>query len=68
MTLWNYVRRRPAEKAWKKWLAWAGVWNLRDLRNQFSQFELYGIRRQLVEVAQVNLESAELNMQIATEI
>lgn len=32
-----------------------------------NQFELYGIRRQLLEVAQVNLESAELNMQIATE-
>ena len=23
MTLWGYVRRGPAEKAWKKWLAWA---------------------------------------------
>lgn len=23
MTLWGYVRRKWAEKAWKKWLAWA---------------------------------------------
>ncbi len=32
-----------------------------------NQFDLYSIRRQLLEVAQVNMESAELNMQIATE-
>jgi len=32
-----------------------------------NQFDLYSIRRQLLEVAEVNLESAELNMQIATE-
>jgi outer membrane protein TolC len=32
-----------------------------------NQFDLYGIRKQLLNVAQVNLESAELNMQIATE-
>lgn len=32
-----------------------------------NQFELYFIRKQLLEVANVNLESAELNMQIATE-
>ncbi|MBC8488226.1 MAG: TolC family protein [Bacteroidetes bacterium] len=32
-----------------------------------NQFDLYGIRKQLLEVAEVNLESAELNMQIATE-
>jgi len=32
-----------------------------------NQFDLYGIRRQLLEVADLNLESAELNMQIATE-
>jgi outer membrane protein TolC len=32
-----------------------------------NQFGLYGIRKQLLNVAQVNLESAELNMQIATE-
>ncbi|OQX81437.1 MAG: hypothetical protein B6D61_00670 [Bacteroidetes bacterium 4484_249] len=32
-----------------------------------NQFDLYGIRKQLLDVAQVNLESAELNMQIATE-
>jgi len=32
-----------------------------------NQFDLYQIRKQLLEVAGVNLESAELNMQIATE-
>ncbi len=32
-----------------------------------NQFDLYSIRSQLLEVANVNLESAELNMQIATE-
>jgi len=32
-----------------------------------NQFDLYGIRAQLLEVANVNLESAKLNMQIATE-
>ena len=32
-----------------------------------NQFDLYSIRKQLLEVAEVNLESAELNMQIATE-
>jgi len=32
-----------------------------------NQFDLFGIRKQLLEVAEVNLESAELNMQIATE-
>ncbi len=32
-----------------------------------NQFDLYIIRKQLLEVANVNLESAELNMQIATE-
>jgi outer membrane protein TolC len=32
-----------------------------------NQFDLYSIRTQLLEVANVNLESAELNMQIATE-
>lgn len=32
-----------------------------------NQFELYSIRKQLLEVANVNLESAELNMEIASE-
>lgn len=32
-----------------------------------NQFELYQIRQQLLNVAEVNLESAVLNMQIATE-
>lgn len=32
-----------------------------------NQYDLYQIRKQLLEVANVNLESAELNMQIATE-
>jgi len=32
-----------------------------------NQFDLYQIRKQLLDVANVNLESAELNMQIATE-
>lgn len=32
-----------------------------------NQYELYAIRRQLLEVANVNLESAKLNMEIATE-
>ena len=32
-----------------------------------NQFDLYSIRKQLLEVAEVNLESAELNMKIATE-
>jgi len=32
-----------------------------------NQYDLYSIRKQLLEVANVNLESAELNMQIATE-
>jgi len=32
-----------------------------------NQFDLYQIRQQLLNVANVNLESAELNMQIATE-
>ena len=32
-----------------------------------NQFELYGIRRQLLEVAEVNLASARLNLEIATE-
>ena len=32
-----------------------------------NQFELYQIRMQLLDVANVNLESAELNLQIATE-
>ncbi len=32
-----------------------------------NQYELYEIRKQLMDVAQSNLESAELNMQIATE-
>jgi len=32
-----------------------------------NQFDLYRIRTQLLEVAQVNLESAQLNMEIATE-
>ena len=32
-----------------------------------NQFDLYSIRKQLLEVADLNLESAELNMQIATE-
>lgn len=38
------------------------------LENQLvNEFELYEIRRQLLEVADVNLESAKLNLQIATE-
>lgn len=32
-----------------------------------NQYELYKIRKQLLGVAQANLESAQLNMQIATE-
>ncbi len=32
-----------------------------------NQYDLYSIRRQLLEVADVNLESAKLNMQIANE-
>lgn len=32
-----------------------------------NQFDLYSIRKQLLEVAELNHESAELNMQIATE-
>jgi len=32
-----------------------------------NQFELYRIRKQLLEVANVNLESAELNLEIASE-
>lgn len=32
-----------------------------------NQFELYSIRKQLLEVANVNLESAELNLEIASE-
>jgi len=32
-----------------------------------NQFDLYSIRRQLLEVANVNLESAQLNIQIATD-
>jgi len=32
-----------------------------------NQFDLYSIRGQLLEVANLNLESAELNMQIATD-
>jgi outer membrane protein len=32
-----------------------------------NQYELYDIRKQLLDVAQSNMESAELNMQIATE-
>ncbi len=32
-----------------------------------NQFDLYRIRKQLLEVADVNLESAKLNMEIATE-
>jgi outer membrane protein TolC len=32
-----------------------------------NQYELYGIRMQLLEVADVNLESAKLNLEIATD-
>ena len=32
-----------------------------------NQYELYGIRKQLLDVADVNMESAELNMKLATE-
>ncbi len=32
-----------------------------------NQYELYFFRKQLLSVAQANMESAELNMQIATE-
>jgi len=32
-----------------------------------NQFDLYGIRYQLLEVADVNLESAKLNLEIATD-
>ncbi len=32
-----------------------------------NQYELYGIRRQLLEVAEVNLASARLNLEIATD-
>ncbi len=32
-----------------------------------NEYELYNIRKQLLEVANVNLESARLNMEIATE-
>jgi len=32
-----------------------------------NEFELYNIRKQLLDVANVNLESAKLNMEIATE-
>ncbi|MCB0806339.1 MAG: TolC family protein [Bacteroidales bacterium] len=32
-----------------------------------NQYDLYSIRKQLYEVAEVNIESAELNMQISTE-
>lgn len=32
-----------------------------------NEYELYNIRKQLLEVANVNLESAKLNMEIATE-
>ena len=32
-----------------------------------NQYELYDIRKQLLEVADVNLQSAELNLEIATE-
>lgn len=32
-----------------------------------NQYELYDIRKQLLNVAQANMESAELNMKIATE-
>jgi len=32
-----------------------------------NQFDLYGIRHQLLEVADVNLESAKLNLEIATD-
>jgi outer membrane protein TolC len=38
------------------------------LENQLvNQYELYEIRKQLLEVADVNLESAKLNLAIATE-
>lgn len=38
------------------------------LENQLvNQYELYDIRRQLLDVADVNLESARLNLEIATE-
>jgi len=32
-----------------------------------NQYELYDIRKQLLNVAEANMESAELNMQIATD-
>ncbi len=32
-----------------------------------NQYELYRIRKQLLEVAEVNLESAKLNLEIASE-
>jgi len=32
-----------------------------------TQYELYSIRKQLLDVADVNLESARLNLEIATE-
>ena len=49
-----------------------GSLEIQDLKQSLenllvNQFELYRIRTQLLEVAQVNLESAQLNMEIATE-
>lgn len=39
-----------------------------SLRNYLlNQYELYNIRKQLLDVAQLNMESADLNMKIATE-
>ena len=48
-----------------------GILEIQDLKQSLdnllvNQFELYGIRRQLLDVAQVNLESTQLNMEIAT--
>ena len=39
-----------------------------DLKNQLAQeFELYNVRKQLLNVAEENLESAELNLQLSKE-
>lgn len=39
-----------------------------DLKNQLAQeYELYNVRKQLLNVAEENLESAKLNLQLSTE-
>jgi len=65
MTLWDYVRRGPAEKAWKTWLAWAFRCRLKPMRKVAKSIRshLWGILNAIMHRA-TNAKAEAINSRI----